>query len=94
MCEVFCLCQVSLVTVGHALIFLDPTSVSVISGLQAKTVRLILMNVTVATAVTSLRVCASTSMPPASLVGTAKDLNVPVRVASQVIKNRKRDALI
>lgn len=82
-------CQVSLVTVGHALIFLDHTIAPVISGLQAKTVRLTLMNVGAATVVMNLRGNVIISMPPASLVqtGTAKDLNVSVGMVSQV--NRK-----
>jgi len=40
-----------LATVEHVIVFLGPITVFVISGLQAKTVRLTLMNVAVATVV-------------------------------------------
>ncbi len=94
-------CQVSLATVGHVLIFLGHTSVSVISGLQAKTVRLISMNAAVATNVVSIWahrvvVVALTSMLPVTLVQTqtAKDLSVSVEMALQVLENRKLIASI
>ena len=84
LCDIFF--QVSLATVEHAMIFLGHITVSVISGLQAKTVRLTLMNVAVATA--AMRVVVEefvlTSMNPAPLVPVAKDLNVYVGMASQV----------
>ena len=70
----------------HAKIFLGHTTVSVISGLQAKTVRLTLMNVAVETVATRtrVRVVALTSMNPTALVQNAKDLNASVGMASQV----------
>ena len=82
-------CQVSLVTVGHALIFLGHTIAPVISGLQEKTVRLTLMNVAAATVAMNLTGNVIISMPPVSLVQTrtAKDLNVSAGMVSQV--NRK-----
>ena len=67
------------------MISLGHITVSVISGLQAKTVRLTLMNVAVATA--AMRIVVEefvlTSMNPAPLVPVAKDLNVYVGMASR-----------
>ena len=70
------------------MVFLGPITVSVISGLQAKTVRLTLMNVAVATVAmrTTLKVFVLTSMNPAPLVPVAKDSNVYVGMASQVFE--------
>jgi len=70
------------------MIFLGHITVSVISGLQAKTVRLTLMNVAVATVAmrTIIKVVVLTSMNPAPLVAVAKDLNVSVGMASQVLQ--------
>lgn len=86
LCDIFC--QVSLATVEHALIFLGHTTVSVISGLQAKTVRLTLMNVAVGTVAmrTTSGVVALTLMHPTKLVQNVKDLNVSAGMASQVFK--------
>ena len=72
----------------HVKIFLGHTTVSVISGLQAKTVRLTLMNVAVETVAmrTRIRVVALTSMNPTILVHNSKDLNASVRMASQVFE--------
>jgi len=70
------------------MIVLGHITVSVISGLQAKTVRLTLMNVTTATVAmrTRIKVVALTSMNPAPLVPVVKDLNVFVGMASQVFE--------
>ena len=80
--------QVSHAIVEYAKIFLGHTTVSVIGGLQAKTVRLTLMNVVVETLAmrtrNRVRVVALTSMNPTTLVQNAKDLNVSVGMASQV----------
>ena len=74
----------------YAKIFLGHTTVSVIGGLQAKTVRLTLMNVKVEILAmrtrNRVRVVALTSMNPATLVQSAKDLNVSVGMASQVFE--------
>ena len=71
-------------------IFLGHSTVSVIGGLQAKTVRLTLMNVKVEILAmrtrNRVRVVALTSMNPATLVQSAKDLNVSVGMASQVFE--------
>jgi len=79
---------IRLATVEHVIVFLGPMTVFVISGLQAKTVRLTLMNVAVATVVmrTTTEVVVLTSMNPAPLVPVAKDLNVSVGMASQVFE--------
>ena len=86
-------CQVNLVTVGHALIFLGHTSVPVINGLQAPTVRLILMNVAVGTVVVRIwaRAFALISMHPASVAmnQSAKDFNVTVRLVFKVLMTER-----
>ena len=90
MCDKQLFCQVSLAIVEYAKIFLGHTTVSVIGGLQAKTVRLTLMNVKVETLAVRtrnrVRVFAETSMNPPTLVQNAKDLNVSVVMASQVLE--------
>ena len=90
MSDIHVFCQVSLAIVEYVKIFLGYTTVSVIGGLQAKTVRLTLMNVKVETLAMStrnrVRVGALTSMDPATLVQNAKDLNVSVGMASQVFE--------
>ena len=90
MCDKQLFCQVSLAIVEDAKIFLGHTTVSVIGGLQAKTVRLTLMNVKVETLAVRtrnrVRVFAVTSMNPPTLVQNAKDLNVSVGMASQVLE--------
>ena len=82
--------QVSRAIVEYAKIFLGHTTVPVIGGLQAKTVRLTLMNVVLETLAmrtrNRVRVVALTSMNPATLVQNAKDLNVSVGMASQVFE--------
>ena len=82
--------SVSVAIVEYAKIFLGHTTVSVIGGLQAKTVRLTLMNVKVEILAmrtrNRVRVVALTSMYPATLVQSAKDLNVSVGMASQVFE--------
>ena len=71
-------------------IFLGYTTVSVIGGLQAKTVRLTLMNLIVEILAMRTRnrdrVVALTLMNPTTLVQNAKDLNVSVGMASQVFE--------
>ena len=77
----------------HVLIFLGHTSVHVISGLQATTVRSILMNVAAGTVVVSIwaRVFALISMYPASVVMTqsAKDFNVTVYLVFKVLMTER-----
>lgn len=68
-----------------AWIVLGHTTVSVISGLQAKTVRLTLMNVGIPT-IARIKVFVLTSMNPAPPVQNAKDFNVSVVMASQVFQ--------
>ena len=76
----------------HVLIFLGHTSVPVISGPRASTVRLISMNVAAGTVVVSIwaRVFALMSMHPASVVMTqiAKDFNVTVHLALKVFRKK------
>ena len=90
MCDIHVFWQVSRAIVEYVKIFLGHTTVSVIGGLQAKTVRLTLMNVIVETLATRtrnrVRVVVLTSMNPATLVQNAKDLNVSVGMASQVFE--------
>ena len=90
MCDTHVFCQVSLAIVEPVKIFQGHTTVSVIGGLQAKTVRLTLMNVIVEILAMRTRnrdrVVALTLMNPTTLVQNAKDLNVSVGMASQVFE--------
>ena len=86
MCDIHVFWQVSRAIVEYVKIFLGHTTVSVIGGLQAKTVRLTLMNVIVEILAMRIRVVVLTSMNPATLVPNAKDLNVSVGMASQVFE--------